>query len=101
LLIDGINDAPEDAYRLAQILKGNPSKVNLLAYNENHFVDFKRPPEARVLDFQRILLEEGYTATYRRSRGRDIAAACGQLHHASAMRLKREAARAAQSISSI
>ncbi len=93
LLIDGINDSPEDAYRLAEILKGIPSKINLLAYNENTFVDFKRPPEARVLNFQRILLAEGYTATYRRSRGRDIAAACGQLHHLSESRAKRDAAR--------
>ena len=95
LMIDGINDTEEDAHRLAEILRGIPSKINLLAYNENHFVDFKRPPEARVLRFQQILLGHGYTATYRRSRGRDIAAACGQLHHASQTRQKREAARAA------
>lgn len=93
LMIDGINDTAEDAYRLAEILKGIPSKVNLLAYNENHFVDFKRPPEERILQFQRIMLSLGYTTTYRRSRGRDIAAACGQLHHASETRMKRAAAR--------
>jgi 23S rRNA (adenine2503-C2)-methyltransferase len=89
LMIDGINDSEEDALRLGEILRGIPSKVNLLAYNENSFVDFKRPPEKRILRFQSILLEMGYTATYRRSRGRDIAAACGQLHHASAARQKR------------
>ncbi len=89
LMIDGINDTEEDAHRLAEILKGIPSKINLLAYNENHFVDFKRPPEARILKFQSILLGHNYTTTYRRSRGRDIAAACGQLHHASAAREKR------------
>ncbi|MBY0369802.1 23S rRNA (adenine(2503)-C(2))-methyltransferase RlmN [bacterium] len=89
LMIDGINDTEEDAHRLAEILRGIPSKVNLLAYNENHFVDFKRPPEERVLKFQRIMLDHGYTTTYRRSRGRDIAAACGQLHHASATRAAR------------
>jgi len=91
LMIDGINDSDEDAHRLAEILKGIPSKINLLAYNPNHFVDFKRPPEARILAFQRILLGHDYTATYRRSRGRDIAAACGQLHHESASRLARNA----------
>lgn len=91
LMIEGINDSDEDAHRLAEILKGIPSKVNLLAYNENHFVDFKRPPEARILRFQSILLGHGYTTTYRRSRGRDIAAACGQLHHASALRAARTA----------
>lgn len=88
LLIDGINDTEEDAHRLAKILRGIPSKINLLAYNENSFVDFKRPPESRILSFQRILLDSGYTATYRRSRGRDIAAACGQLHHLSEKRRK-------------
>ncbi len=93
LMIDGINDTEEDAHRLAKILRGIPSKINLLAYNENSFVDFKRPPEARVLRFQSILLAQGYTATYRRSRGRDIAAACGQLHHKSKTRDLREQAR--------
>ena len=95
LLIDGINDTEEDAHRLAKILRGIPSKVNLLAYNENSFVDFKRPPEDRVLRFQEILLGHGYTATYRRSRGRDITAACGQLHHMSQTRQKRDAERLA------
>jgi 23S rRNA (adenine2503-C2)-methyltransferase len=90
ILIGGINDSDEDAHRLAKLLRGIPSKINLLMYNENSFVSFKRPPEERVLTFQSILLEAGYTATYRRSRGRDIAAACGQLHHESEARLRRE-----------
>ncbi len=98
LLIDGINDSEEDAYRLAKILRGIPSKINLLAYNENSFIHFKRPPEERILKFQRILLGEGYTTTYRRSRGRDIAAACGQLHHASKARAERLARLAPQAI---
>lgn len=89
LMIEGINDRDEDARRLAKILRGIPSKINLLAYNENTFVPFKRPKEERVLTFQRILLDLGYTATYRRSRGRDIAAACGQLHHESKTRALR------------
>jgi 23S rRNA (adenine2503-C2)-methyltransferase len=92
ILISGVNDSDEDAHRLAKLLRGIPSKINLLMYNENSFVDFKRPSEDRVLAFQNILLNAGYTATYRRSRGRDIAAACGQLHHESAARLRRQAA---------
>lgn len=79
ILIRDFNDTDADARRLAKLLRGIPSKINLLAYNENPFIDFKRPTEERVLSFQRILLAEGYTATYRRSRGRDIAGACGQL----------------------
>ncbi len=78
----------EDAHRLAKLLREIPSKINLLAYNENPFVGFKRPPEERVLQFQNILLEAGYTATYRRSRGRDIAAACGQLRTEAERRAK-------------
>jgi|LNFM01.2.fsa_nt_gb 23S rRNA (adenine2503-C2)-methyltransferase len=81
LLIKGINDSVEDAYRLVELVKDIPCKINLLAYNENTFVDFKRPDEKVVLKFQRILLDNNLTTTYRRSRGRDIAAACGQLHH--------------------
>lgn len=79
LLIRDHNDSDEDAHRLAKILRDIPSKINLLAYNENPFVDFRRPTEKRVLAFQKILMDHGYVATYRRSRGRDIAGACGQL----------------------
>jgi 23S rRNA (adenine2503-C2)-methyltransferase len=81
LMIQGINDSEADAYRLIKLVEGIPCKINLLAYNENTFVDFKRPDESVVLNFQRILLDHEITTTYRRSRGRDIAAACGQLHH--------------------
>ncbi len=79
ILIKDLNDSLEDAHRLVALTRGIPCKINLLAYNENPFIDFKRPDEQRVLDFQAILLEANLTATYRRSRGRDIAAACGQL----------------------
>jgi 23S rRNA (adenine2503-C2)-methyltransferase len=58
-----------------------PAKINLLAYNENPFIALKRPEEKRILAFQNILLGYELTATYRRSRGRDIAAACGQLRN--------------------
>ncbi len=79
ILIKGLNDSAEDAHRLVKITRGIPCKINLLAYNENPFIDLKRPEEATVLEFQNILLQANLTATYRRSRGRDIAAACGQL----------------------
>ncbi len=79
ILFAGLNDSDEDAYRLVELVRGIPNKINLLAYNENDFIDFKRPSEERILRFQNILLAHNLTATYRRSRGRDIAAACGQL----------------------
>lgn len=82
LLIRDFNDSDVDAARLAKLVSQIPCKINLLAYNENPFIDFKRPEEARVLGFQAVLLKKGLTTTYRRSRGRDIAAACGQLRTA-------------------
>lgn len=97
ILIKGLNDSDEDAYRLIDLVRGIPCKLNLLAYNENSFVEYERPDEERVLRFQEILLQAGHTATYRRSRGRDIAAACGQLNYESELkktkRLDRIAAR--------
>jgi len=80
VMLAGINDSDEDARRLVKLVEGLPCKINLLAYNENPFINLKRPPEERVLKFQRILLDKNLTATYRRSRGRDVAGACGQLH---------------------
>jgi len=79
ILINDFNDSPEDARRLAKLVANIPCKINLLAYNENPYIAFKRPSEERILEFQNILINKGYTATYRKSRGRDIAAACGQL----------------------
>lgn len=79
ILLKDFNDSDADAYRLADLVKDFPCKINLLAYNENPFTKLKRPAEERVLKFQSILLGRNLTATYRRSRGRDIAAACGQL----------------------
>lgn len=90
LLIRDFNDSDEDAKRLAKLVSTFPCKINLLAYNENPYIQFKRPSEERVLAFQAILLEKGLTATYRRSRGRDIAAACGQLRIQEKVELKKQ-----------
>ncbi len=79
LLIDNFNDSDRDALRLAKLLSKTRCKINLLAYNETPFSEFKRPPEERILSFQSILQKKNYTVTYRRSRGRDVFAACGQL----------------------
>ena len=79
LLIKDFNDSDEDAFRLTKLLSNIPCKVNLLAYNENTLTNFKRPGEERIERFQDILMQKHYTVTYRRSRGRDISGACGQL----------------------
>jgi 23S rRNA (adenine2503-C2)-methyltransferase len=79
VLIKGINDMPEDAQRLVQLLKGIPSKVNLIPLNPFKGCRFDRPEDARAFVFQKILLKARMTALIRKSKGQDICAACGQL----------------------
>ena len=80
LLLAGINDRVEQAVSLAKLIKGIPSKINLRAYNESTDIPFKRPVYERVLLFQQVLRVANYTAFIRKSKGRDISAACGQLY---------------------
>jgi 23S rRNA (adenine2503-C2)-methyltransferase len=79
VLLDGVNDTPEDARRLVKLLNGIRAKVNLLPLNEAPGIAFKRPSEERVNAFARILADHEVNVTVRKSRGRDIRAACGQL----------------------
>ena len=79
VLLDGVNDGVEDARRLARLLRGIRAKINLIPFNDWEGSGFARPPLARILAFQAVLLEQGITATIRWSKGEDIGAACGQL----------------------
>ena len=79
VLLDGVNDTPEDARRLVRLLHGIRAKVNLIPFNPWDGAGFERPPLQRILAFQARLLEHGVTATVRWSKGEDIGAACGQL----------------------
>ena len=79
VLLRGVNDSDEDARRLADLLAGVPAKVNLIPYNENPGLGFGDPGAERVQAFRRILESRGFAAMVRKNRGRDIAAACGQL----------------------
>jgi len=79
VMLQGENDSLEDAKRLIKILKGIPSKINLIPLNEAPEIPFKKPSEERVRQFQEILIEGGLTAIVRASKGADISAACGQL----------------------
>jgi 23S rRNA (adenine2503-C2)-methyltransferase len=79
VLLDGINDTPADARRLVKLLAGLRAKVNLIPLNAAAGIPFDRPADARVDAFARILAEKGVTVSVRKSRGRDIRAACGQL----------------------
>ena len=78
-LMAGVNDAPADAVRLVELLRGLPSKVNLIPMNA-HADSGERPPSAETASrFMGELVRGGLTVTLRRSRGADIDAACGQL----------------------
>ena len=79
VLLSGVNDTPEDARRLAKLLAGIKAKVNLLPLNAAPGIPYERPSDERVNAFAKILAEKGVTVSVRRSRGRDIRAACGQL----------------------
>jgi 23S rRNA (adenine2503-C2)-methyltransferase len=79
VMLSGVNDTPEDARRLVKLLNGIKGKVNLLPLNEAAGIPFERPSDERVNAFARILSDHGVVVSVRRSRGRDIRAACGQL----------------------
>jgi 23S rRNA (adenine2503-C2)-methyltransferase len=79
VLLDRVNDTPEDARRLVRLLDGIKAKVNLMPLNEAAGIPFKRPTDDRVNAFARVLAERGVRVMVRKSRGRDIRAACGQL----------------------
>ncbi len=79
ILIAGVNDSEADARRLAKLLRPIRSKINLIPFNPQPGSVFSRPREEAILSFQKILLDSHYTTIIRRSKGQDIAAACGQL----------------------
>ena len=79
ILFAGMNDSDADARRLAILLREVPCKINLLALNEGGGLPFNSPPFERLLRFQQILMDAHYTVFIRKSRGADIAAACGLL----------------------
>jgi 23S rRNA (adenine2503-C2)-methyltransferase len=79
VLLAGVNDRPEDARRLAKLLAGVKSKVNLIPLNAAAGIPFERPSEDAIDRFGRILADHGLLVSVRKSRGRDIRAACGQL----------------------
>ena len=79
VLLNGVNDTPEDARRLASLLSGIKAKVNLIPLNPAPGIPFERPSDERVDRFAQILADRHLTVSVRKSRGRDIRAACGQL----------------------
>jgi 23S rRNA (adenine2503-C2)-methyltransferase len=79
VMLADVNDTPEDAHQLVHMLNGVRSKVNLIPLNEAAGIPFSRPSDDRVDRFAQILADHRLTVSVRKSRGRDIRAACGQL----------------------
>ncbi|MEO1025495.1 MAG: 23S rRNA (adenine(2503)-C(2))-methyltransferase RlmN [Pseudomonadota bacterium] len=79
VMLKGVNDSDEDARRLLQLIKGIPSKINLIPFNEWPGAPYKRSDWKRIKAFADIIYKAGYASPIRTPRGEDIMAACGQL----------------------
>jgi 23S rRNA (adenine2503-C2)-methyltransferase len=79
VLLEGENDSAADAIRLAKLVRGMRCKINLIPFNEFPDSPFRRPSEDTVLHFQNILKAHGLDVFIRKSKGRDVLGACGQL----------------------
>ena len=82
VLFKGINDSDDDVKRLMELLQGLPCMINILLFNPFPGSSYGRPDEQRAFVFRDILVNNGFVAVVRNSRGRDIQAACGQLRAA-------------------
>jgi 23S rRNA (adenine2503-C2)-methyltransferase len=79
VLLAGVNDGPEQAREVVELVRGMKAKINLIALNPGTELPYQTPEPERVLAFQKILVAAGIPTFVRRPRGRDIFAACGQL----------------------
>jgi 23S rRNA (adenine2503-C2)-methyltransferase len=79
VLVDGENDSGEAVNSLVSFLRGVKCKINVIPVNPGGYADVKTPPEKKLYEFCEALVRAGVTATVRKSRGRDISGACGQL----------------------
>ena len=79
LMLKGINDQPKHADELSSLIKGFQSHVNLINYNQVEEAEFKQTSSKNAQIFQSILLSNGINVSFRKSRGLDRNAACGQL----------------------
>ena len=80
VLLKGVNDEPEHARELALLIRGMGAAVNVIPYNPTTVAEaFGRPDQGRIVAFRQVLEHAGIVVTQRKERGRQIAAACGQL----------------------
>ncbi|MEY6432450.1 23S rRNA (adenine(2503)-C(2))-methyltransferase RlmN [Thioalkalicoccus limnaeus] len=98
VMLDGVNDRLEHAKQLIRLLEGTPSKVNLIPFNPFPGSDFQTSPPERVEAFRFRLIRSGIVTTTRKTRGDEIAAACGQLVGRVLDRTRRSASRPAPTV---
>ena len=79
VMVEGMNDRLRDAYGLAELLRGLPAKLNLIALNPFPGCQYRPPEASKIRKFQAMLEARGQKATLRMSKGSDILAGCGQL----------------------
>jgi len=92
VMLDAVNDRPEDARKLVAIAREVPCKLNLIPFNPFPGTGFRTSPRERIRAFQQTLMDAGVTTTIRKTRGDDIDAACGQLAGQVQDRIKRRLA---------
>jgi 23S rRNA (adenine2503-C2)-methyltransferase len=95
VLLGEVNDSEQQARQLARLLRGIPSKVNVIPFNPHPGSGFVRPTSARIERFQEVLRDAGVQVNVRRPRGDDIQAACGQLQGEETGLVRRSVAAAA------
>jgi 23S rRNA (adenine2503-C2)-methyltransferase len=83
VMLDGVNDSDEDCAALLKLIKGIPSKLNLIPFNPWPGSPYACSSDDRIEAFAAKVLKAGYASPVRTPRGRDILAACGQLKSAS------------------
>ncbi len=79
VMLDGVNDTPQDLVRLGRMAASLSARVNLIPFNPTPELPFTGSPDERIRHFRETLVARGVRASVRRSRGRDVRAACGQL----------------------
>jgi 23S rRNA (adenine2503-C2)-methyltransferase len=79
VMMRDVNDSMRDAKNLVHLLRGIPSKINLIPFNEHHRLPYRRPDEQTIKSFYDYLLASQHTVVIRKSRGQKILAGCGQL----------------------
>ena len=79
VMLDEVNDSPDQARALSALVRDVPCKFNLIPWNPFPGAEFRTSPRSRILAFQQVLVDAGFVATIRKTRGENIDAACGQL----------------------